>query len=236
MPLPYPSIPAATIETPNAYLEHFDVKRHGPPLWEVLGPARANDYLTYLGFDEVRNKSQFIHQMRQIVSGIKAGKRFHVPFKRSSKDRGHTQLHFAIISKNQNQIVGMRGIAIVDPWAGSMESGTMLSVVGMDRRAQLEARFAIAQLVFDQLGYRRLFALVDAHNTRSIQAATNSGFTHEGLLRKAGGNFETAQDQHVFSMIKDDWPKISRAFSASLQNDNFNARGRQINPVQHFMK
>lgn len=73
-----------------------------------------------------------------------------------------------------------------------------------------ETKFLLLRHCFEELGYGRVKIQTDALNSRSQAAIARLGATREGVLRRHSrredGSF---RDTVVFSITRDDWPRVS---------------------------
>lgn len=97
--------------------------------------------------------------------------------------------------------------------------------------ASTEAVFLLCDHLFG-LGARRVEWKCNNLNDASKAAAIRLGFTAEGVFRQhmivKGRNRDTAW----FSIIDREWPPIEAAFLAWLADANFDAQGRQRQPLR----
>lgn len=115
---------------------------------------------------------------------------------------------------------------------GSIEIGHIWFGAGLARTtAATEAVHLLARHAFDDLGHRRLEWKCNAANDASRRAAERFGFTYEGTFRQhmvvKGSNRDTAW----FSITDAEWPERRGAFEAFLAPENFDADGRQRQPL-----
>ena len=89
---------------------------------------------------------------------------------------------------------------------------------------------------FDDLGYRRFEWKCDALNAASRRAAKRYGFTFEGIFRQhmviKGRNRDTAWH----AILDHEWPRLSEAFQAWLDDANFDGAGRQRRALSELMQ
>jgi hypothetical protein len=88
---------------------------------------------------------------------------------------------------------------------------------------------------FNELGYRRYEWKCDSLNEPSRRAAVRLGFTYEGLFRQAVVYKQRTRDTTWFSIVDGEWPEKQAAFEAWLAPGNFDAAGRQRQPLSAFM-
>ena len=122
----------------------------------------------------------------------------------------------------------------IEPEHGCIEIGHIWFGAALQRTpAATETIYVLARHAFDDLGNRRLEWKCDAANARSRRAAQRFGFTFEGVFRQhmivKGRNRDTAW----FSILDSEWPALRAAFEAWLAPENFDAEGRQRNPLKN---
>ncbi|KAK9234107.1 acyl-CoA N-acyltransferase [Lipomyces kononenkoae] len=135
---------------------------------------------------------------------------------------------FVIVDKMSRQITGYISLLRIDPTNRVIEVGNvMFSTLLQRTRGATECVYLLAQLVFDDLGYRRFEWKCNNLNDPSKRAAQRLGFTFEGIFRQhmiiKGRNRDTAW----FSIIDSEWPIVKQAFQAWLDPKNFDEQGRQ---------
>jgi RimJ/RimL family protein N-acetyltransferase len=142
--------------------------------------------------------------------------------------RAEDLLRFAVIDGRTDTAVGTAALMRMDPANGVIELGSITFSPRIKRtRVSTEAIFLLMQLVFDELGYRRLEWKCDRLNIPSRAAAERYGFSFEGIFRHAvvykGRNRDTAW----YAMIAEEWPHIRQALVTWLTPENFDAAGEQ---------
>jgi tRNA-Thr(GGU) m(6)t(6)A37 methyltransferase TsaA len=142
-------------------------------------------------------------------------------------------LFFAIVETASGTPAGVASYLRIHPEHGSIEIGHIWFGGRLQRTpAATEAIFLLARQAFDVLGYRRLEWKCDAQNERSRRAAGRFGFTFEGVFRQhqivKGRNRDTAW----YSLLDREWPAARRAYEAWLDPANFDADGRQREPLR----
>ena len=94
-------------------------------------------------------------------------------------------------------------------------------------RAGTEVLLLLGELVFSELGYRRLEWRCHSLNLPSKRAAERYGFVYEGTLRQhmivKGRNRDTC----VYSIVDSEWPLCKRVSEVWLEDPNFDMAGRQ---------
>src|SRR3954466_4749691 len=145
-------------------------------------------------------------------------------------ERSRDPLFFAIVRDGTPQ--GIASYLRIDTEHGVIEIGHIWFGTPLQRTtAATEAIYLLARHAFDELGYRRLEWKTNALNAESRRAAVRFGFTFEGVFRKQqvvkGRNRDTAW----YAIVDDDWPAIRAGFESWLGPETFDARGRQLKPL-----
>lgn len=164
----------------------------------------------------------------------------HGPFTSLSAMRGRLEeqaasedpLFFSVIPSETGAAAGFASYLRIDPAFGTIEVGYIMLGPSLQRTtAATEAIYLMIRHAFDDLGYRRFEWKCDALNAPSRRAAERFGFTFEGIFRQhmvvKGRNRDTAW----FAIIDHEWPPIRAAFEAWLDPSNFDASGRQLQPL-----
>jgi RimJ/RimL family protein N-acetyltransferase len=128
--------------------------------------------------------------------------------------------------------VGILALMAIRPDHRVVEVGNVLYAPAIQRTPiATEAQYLLARYVFEMLGYRRYEWKCDALNAPSRRAALRYGFVFEGIFRQhmiaRGRNRDTAW----FAMTGSEWPTRKAAFERWLAPANFDAAGRQIEPL-----
>jgi RimJ/RimL family protein N-acetyltransferase len=201
-----------TLEGRYVTLEPLDPAKHTEALWQGLSGAvnKANDSLwLYMPDGPFADRAAF---------------EAHMKTKAVSED----PLFFAIVDRKSGNAVGRATLMRIDEPNRVIEVGGIIYTRALQRsRGATEAMYLFARYVFDELGYRRYEWKCNALNDASRKAALRLGFTFEGIFRQhmiiKGKNRDTAW----FSMLDSEWPGRKRAFDRWLDEDNFDAEGRQ---------
>ena len=101
--------------------------------------------------------------------------------------------------------------------------------------AATESIYLLLQDCFSK-GFRKIEWRCDDLNEASINAAVRLGFLYEGTLRQdrivKGKNRNTA----CFSMLDEEWTRLSLAFDDWLKQENFSVDRKQKVRLEEFMK
>lgn len=196
-------------------LEPLGSARHGDDLWQALqGPDSDPALWDYLPYGPFNERAAF----DAWLNGHAA-----------SRD----PLFFSVIDLVSGLAVGLLSYLRIAPKDGCIEIGHIAFGRAMQRSpASTEAVYLLAKLALSTLGYRRLEWKCNAANARSMRAAKRLGFSYEGLFRQhmviKGRNRDTAW----FSILDSEWPACNTAFERWLAADNFDAEGRQQQPLE----
>ncbi len=139
-----------------------------------------------------------------------------------------TQVTFAIVPVETGRAAGFCSLMRIDPLMGSIEIGGIAFGRQLQRsRAATEAMARLMRHAFDDLGYRRYEWKCDSLNAPSRRAAIRLGFIWEGRFRNAVVNKGRNRDTDWFSITDLEWPRVSAALDAWLDDRNFDDRGSQ---------
>jgi RimJ/RimL family protein N-acetyltransferase len=205
---PRPPIGPVVLEGRRVRLEpltpaHVDVL-HRPM---VLDSPRST--WTYYPYPDLTDRAAFAHQYVDVLLALPAA----VPL--------------ALLTPSGDGL-GVACYLRIDPANGSAEVGGIVFSAAMQRTtAATEAMVLMARHVFDDLGYRRYEWKCDSCNEGSRRAAARLGFTHEGRFRQATVYQGRNRDTDWFSITDAEWRLLAPAYDAWLDDDNFDADGRQ---------
>lgn len=137
------------------------------------------------------------------------------------------QPFWAVIDE-AGQAQGWLSICDVYQSDGAFEIGSIwFSSALQGTRAAREAIFLLMCLGMDTHAYERLVWRCQAQNAKSVQAASNLGFRHEGTWRNAAVIDGWQRDIAWFSILKVEWPQVRDAIATWLLPENFDSEGRQ---------
>lgn len=71
----------------------------------------------------------------------------------------------------------------------------------------------LLELGFGELGLHRIFATCDPRNVGSVRVPGKLGMTYEGRLRHAMLVKDGWRDSEVFSVLEDEWARLSETGS-----------------------
>jgi RimJ/RimL family protein N-acetyltransferase len=194
-------------------LEPVSVERHADDLFEAFSADAEGRIWTYLPYGPLGSVEELAEWMRKTCLG-------------------DDPLFHAIIDKATDKAVGVASYLRIEPAVGVIEVGHINYAPALQRtRGATEAMYLMMARVFDELGYRRYEWKCDALNAPSRAAAQRLGFTYEGLFRQATMYKGRNRDTAWYSIIDTEWPRIKAAFEAWLDPANFDADGRQKQPL-----
>ncbi len=210
---PRPLPPASAMVGRYCRLERADADRHAADLFAAYAEAENDRDWTYLSQNLPRDAGQYAEWLR--AAAAQPDPFFH-----------------AIIDQATGRACGVAAYLRIDPANGVIEVGNINFAPKLKRtRVATEAMFLMMRRAFDELGYRRYEWKCDSLNAPSRAAAARYGFRFEGIFRQAviykGRNRDTAW----FSIIDAEWPRVRAAFERWLDPGNFDAEGRQREPL-----
>ncbi|NDW07230.1 GNAT family N-acetyltransferase [Jiella pacifica] len=211
-------VPAAkpepiVLEGRYARLEPFDPARHSNDLFAAI-VSDADTRHRWL-FDHAPETPEALREWMERVA-TSADPLFHVVVDRAAGRAG-----------------GRQSLMRITPDHGVIEIGNILWGEGIaGTRIATEALYLTADYVFETLGYRRFEWKCNDRNAPSKRAAQRFGFAFEGVFRQhmvvKGENRDTAW----FAMLDRDWPRLKAGYDTWLDPANFDAEGRQANPLR----
>jgi RimJ/RimL family protein N-acetyltransferase len=209
---PPPLPDTGTIKGRTVVLEQLDVKRHGPGLWDSLEVA-ADATWTYMSFGPFPAYDHFEATLNSLV-----GYPDWVPY--------------AIVVEEEPR--GFASYLRINPPDGVIEIGSITFSPFLQRTTPAtESLYLMIRHVFD-LGYRRCEWKCDDLNAPSRTAASRLGFTFEGTFRQATHYKGRNRDTAWYSIIDSVWPALDRAFTAWIDPENFDERGKQLSTLEEM--
>lgn len=189
---------------------------HAAPLWEAFGGAANPQLWTYIPDGPFADFAAFSAWLRTV-------------------DERPDWVSFAIEPPGRGAPAGIASYMRIDAPNGAAEIGCIVLGEGLARTAAAtEAMALLAARIFDELGYRRYEWKCDSLNAPSRRAALRLGFRFEGIFRQhlviKGRNRDTAW----FSITDGEWPALQARFARWLDPVNFDAAGRQLQPLSAF--
>ncbi|AYF03500.1 N-acetyltransferase (plasmid) [Paracoccus yeei] len=146
--------------------------------------------------------------------------------------RSDDPLFFAVVDRRTGRAEGRQALMRIDQGHGVIEIGNIMWGPALQRtRMATEALFLFADHVFD-LGYRRFEWKCNALNAPSKRAAERFGFRPEGVFRQHMVVKGESRDTTWFAMTDGDWQRLRPLYLAWLHPDNFDAAGRQKEPLR----
>lgn len=193
-------------------LEPLDAARHAAALYRAVADADASLW-DYMGYGPFPDRTAF-----------------HTWADAQAKSR--EPLFLAIVDASDDGPGGMAAFLRNAPAHGVIEIGHIWFAPHLQRtRAASEAIYLMMVHAFDDMGYRRLEWKCDARNAASRRAALRFGFRHEGLFRQHMIVKARNRDTAWYALMDREWPAVKRAFARWLAPENFDAAGRQREPL-----
>jgi RimJ/RimL family protein N-acetyltransferase len=125
---------------------------------------------------------------------------------------------WATVDRATGRAIGSTRFGNIDVDAEALEIGwTWLAPSAWRTAANTEAKLLQLRHAFDDLGAGRVALRTDARNERSQAAIARLGAVREGTLRRhlrmPDGYI---RDSVVFSILRDEWPRVSQRLEARL--------------------
>lgn len=195
-------------------LEILDIERHAPDLHEAyaLDPD-ASDW-TYLPYGPFASLDAYKTWL-------------------AARTASGDPLYHIVVDVLSQRAIGTIALMRMDPENGVIEIGNVRYSRLLQRQpAGTEAVYLLLRRVFDELGYRRCEWKCHHLNARSRRTAERLGFTFEGTFRQAVIQRGRSRDTDWLSIIDSEWPPLRAAYEAWLSPSNFDADGRQREPLR----
>ena len=134
---------------------------------------------------------------------------------------------YAILLNTSHKAAGIASLSNCSLANRVVELGLIYGTDLQRTRAGTEVLLLLGELVFTELGYRRLEWRCHSLNLPSKRAAERYGFVYEGMLRQhmivKGRNRDTC----VYSIVDSEWPLCKGVSEVWLEDRNFDMAGRQ---------
>ena len=134
---------------------------------------------------------------------------------------------YAILLNTSHKAAGIASLSNCSLANRVVEIGLIYGADLQRTKAGTEVVLLLGELVFTELGYRRLEWRCHSLNLPSKRAAERYGFVYEGTLRQhmivKGRNRDTC----VYSIVDSEWPLCKRVLEMWLEDRNFDMAGRQ---------
>ena len=198
-------------------IEPLDPARHGADLFAAYDAAPDGSDWTYLSIERPQSLQDYLDYASRAAASA-------------------DPLHYAIIDTGTGKAVGTAALMRMDPANGVIEIGHVTYSPLLKRTAiATEAQYLFMRCVFDELGYRRYEWKCDSLNQPSRRAARRYGFRYEGTFRQLLVYKGRSRDTAWFAIIDSEWPSRRQAYEQWLAAENFDAQGRQRQPLSAFM-
>ena len=209
-----PRPPKSVMQGRYVRLEPADPATHAADLFAAFSADRENRIWTYLPYGPFRAVEEVDAWMRATCLG-------------------DDPVFYVIVEQATGKAVGVASYLRIEPATGVIEVGHINYAPALQPpRGATEAMYLMMARVFDELGYRCYEWKCDALNAPSRAAAERLGFSYEGLFRQATMYKGRNRDTAWYSIIDTEWPRIKAAFEAWLDVANFDADGRQKQPLR----
>jgi RimJ/RimL family protein N-acetyltransferase len=112
---------------------------------------------------------------------------------------------FAVVPKGLDVAVGLFQVRSLDPDFATAEWGFVLGSAFWGTGIFVEGARLVIDFAFEHIGVTRLEARASMHNGRGNGALQKLGAIHEAVLRRSFRHHGVAEDQHLWSMLREDW-------------------------------
>lgn len=123
----------------------------------------------------------------------------------SNRCENKEEIHWGIIFKETNKLIGRTGLINIDPVHEKAELGYVLSNHYWNQGITTEATLPILEYVLNEVGFNRIEARCRVNNIGSYKVMEKLGLTFEGILRKQLKIKGKFMDQKLYSILKDEF-------------------------------
>ena len=166
----------------------------------TLRELRPSDAASLLELVSVEEVSRFISPPPTTVEGFE---RF-IAWAELQRVAGR-YVCFAVVPKGLDVAVGLFQVRGLDPDFATAEWGFVLGSQFWGSGIFVEGARLVIDFAFEQVGVNRLEARASAHNGRGNGALQKLGAVHEAVLRRSFSRHGTCYDQHLWSILREDW-------------------------------
>ena len=116
---------------------------------------------------------------------------------------------FLLELKSEKKVIGAMAISNINQLNGTASTGSWINKKYWKKGYITEAKIAVNDFAFSQLGLRRLDSTVFTDNKASNATQQKIGYKFEGMKRKATKSKSTGKihDVNVYGLLKSDWKK-----------------------------
>jgi len=208
----------ATMQGRLCWMEPVDLDKHASDLFAAFAKDHDQRNWTYLPYGPVATEEDLRSWMLAACLGDDPS-------------------FFSVIDLVTGKAVGVASYLRIEPGVGVIEVGHIhFSPLMQGKPISTEAMYLMMRQVFDVWAYRRYEWKCDALNQPSCAAARRLGFMFEGIFRQATMYKQRNRDTAWFSILDREWPTARAVFESWLDEDNFDAGGRQKTSLSKSMQ
>lgn len=115
------------------------------------------------------------------------------------------EIHWGIIYKDTDKLVGRTGLIMIDSEHEKAELGYVISNQYWNQGIATEATYPILEYAFNEVGFNRIEARCRTNNVGSYRVMEKLGFVFEGVLRKQLKIKGKFMDQKLYSILKEEF-------------------------------
>jgi len=123
----------------------------------------------------------------------------------SNQYENREAIHWGIVWKETNTLIGRTGLILIDPVHEKAELGYVISDQYWNLGVATEATSRVLEYAFQDIGFHRIEARCNATNKGSYRVLEKLGLTFEGVLRKQLNIQGTYTDQKLYAILKDEY-------------------------------
>ncbi|KAF1820013.1 acyl-CoA N-acyltransferase [Dissoconium aciculare CBS 342.82] len=196
---------------------------HAPSLWTHFEPGPVSELFRYIPVPVAKNAKELEALMLSLPS--KYG----------------FVLYAIVGDPPARETLGVIGFLDIRPQYRALETGAVIFSPALQRTAAAtEAHYLLLRHVLDKdprsdhEPYSRVAYKCHTLNGKSRRAAERLGYVYEGTFRKHMVVDGRPRSSDWLSIIDDDWPLVKRALEGWLDENNFDADGRQLRTLENI--
>jgi len=127
----------------------------------------------------------------------------------SASRSGGREMVFALVTKQDIELVGTAGLRDIDQEHGQAEMGFWVAVDWWGRGYATEAAQALLRFGFEALKLNRIYAHHMLRNPASGRVLEKIGMKREGVLRERVRKWGVFEDVAILSILRKEWPGLA---------------------------
>ncbi len=168
----------------------------------TLREFTQSDWTAVLAYQNDPRYLRYYHWTERTAEDVQA---FVQMFLNYQDERPRRVYQFAVVNKNQGQIIGNCGIRVNDPDLREANIGYELDPSYWGKGYATEAAAEILRFGFVELGMHRIWAETIANNTGSVRVLEKLGMRREAHEREKEWIKDSWHDRLIYAMLDHEW-------------------------------